>query len=146
MEYIWPPSCSQSTLSYVISEDAGVYLGLVVVKNRTKRFGGWGVGMGNNQGSKIISQLSMLFLSDFLSQNQIKPHLIQLAHLTHSFLTAHAVQEFFPTFPFAYHPSIWFLLYHVKAGRSYNFKVVLRARCQTDRRQQGMSLPCYFPQ
>lgn len=40
MEYIWPPGSSQSTLTYIISEDACVYLQLVVVKKRTKGF--WG--------------------------------------------------------------------------------------------------------
>lgn len=44
MEYIWPPGSSQSTLTYIISKDAGVYLGLVVVKNRIKVFfGGWAI-------------------------------------------------------------------------------------------------------
>lgn len=42
MEYIWPPGSSQSTLTYIISEDADVYLGLVVVKNTAKRFLGGG--------------------------------------------------------------------------------------------------------
>lgn len=42
MEYIWLPGSSQSTLTYIISKDADVYLGLVAVKkkNRTKRFSG----------------------------------------------------------------------------------------------------------
>lgn len=73
MEYIWLPGSSQSTLTYIISKDADVYLGLVAVKKKIEQRDFWGV--CNNQGSKIISLFSFAFSLIFfiLETNQSPP-------------------------------------------------------------------------
>lgn len=96
-------------MSYVISEDAVVYLGLVVVKNRTKPFGGWGVGMGSNQDTKVISLLSMLFSSQIsiTKSNQTSPYLV--SSFNSLFFDSTCCARLFPYIPFCL-PSLHLIL------------------------------------